>query len=216
MLKKKNNVQLLFSLKNLLISILRNLLIYFYLPLQLCPKDIADRVNLGLIPSSEPGWEAACRAIKKCSGGILHIHGNVETKKSTTKPSENLHGAHCKECSNGKPENDDRDSPKKVDGENIVRNMCSNNEATALNCSTEKNNATCLNCTNKRTLNKNSGRESWKDWSCEVSTRIRGILNRIHAPRQWRVNVLHVEHVKSYAPHVDHVVVDVDCRPILW
>nr|XP_022334826.1 tRNA wybutosine-synthesizing protein 2 homolog [Crassostrea virginica] len=73
----------------------------------LCPKDIADRVNLGLIPLSEPGWETACRALKKCSGGVLHIHGNVETKKSTTKPNENSHGAHCTECSNGKPENDE-------------------------------------------------------------------------------------------------------------
>lgn len=170
---------------------------------------------MGLIPSSEPGWETACRALKKCSGGVLHIHGNVETKKSTTKPNENSHSAQCIECSDGKPENNDRDSPKKVNDKNLVRNMCLNNEATALNCSTEKNNATCLNCTTKRTLNKNSGRESWKDWSGEVSTKIRGILDRIHAPRQWRVNVLHVEHVKSYAPHVDHVVVDLDCRPIL-
>ncbi|CAG5116343.1 unnamed protein product [Candidula unifasciata] len=42
--------------------------------LQLPP--VADRVNLGLIPSSEEGWPVAVRVLK-LSGGILHIHGNV-------------------------------------------------------------------------------------------------------------------------------------------
>lgn len=35
---------------------------------------MADRVNLGLIPSSEPSWPMACAALKQRSGGILHIH----------------------------------------------------------------------------------------------------------------------------------------------
>ena len=38
---------------------------------------MADRVNLGLIPSSEAGWPVACMALKPCTGGILHIHENV-------------------------------------------------------------------------------------------------------------------------------------------
>lgn len=29
----------------------------------------------------------------------------------------------------------------------------------------------------------------------------------------WTVQLKHVEHVKSYAPHVDHVVLDVLCKP---
>ena len=37
----------------------------------------ADRVNLGLIPSSESAWETALRLLKP-SGGWLHIHENVD------------------------------------------------------------------------------------------------------------------------------------------
>ncbi|CAH1786073.1 unnamed protein product, partial [Owenia fusiformis] len=44
---------------------------------EVCPKGVADRVNLGLIPSSEQGWEIACAALKPHSGGILHVHNNV-------------------------------------------------------------------------------------------------------------------------------------------
>lgn len=31
--------------------------------------------------------------------------------------------------------------------------------------------------------------------------------------REWRVLVRHVERVKLYAPHIRHLVLDVDCRP---
>ena len=37
----------------------------------------ADRVNLGLLPSSEPGWPLAIAALKPASGGWLHVHENV-------------------------------------------------------------------------------------------------------------------------------------------
>ncbi|XP_070200747.1 tRNA wybutosine-synthesizing protein 2 homolog [Littorina saxatilis] len=53
---------------------------------QLTLRGVADRVNLGLIPSSEEGWPVACRALKP-SGGVLHIHGNVNTH---TAACENL------------------------------------------------------------------------------------------------------------------------------
>lgn len=42
---------------------------------------MADRVNLGLIPSSEDGWPVACRVLKP-TGGVLHIHGNVNSRTS--------------------------------------------------------------------------------------------------------------------------------------
>lgn len=29
----------------------------------------------------------------------------------------------------------------------------------------------------------------------------------------WLVEVRHVEHVKSYAPHISHLVLDLECRP---
>ena len=38
---------------------------------------VADRVNLGLIPSAEMSYGAACRALRPDTGGVLHVHGNV-------------------------------------------------------------------------------------------------------------------------------------------
>jgi len=39
-------------------------------------RDLADRICLGLLPSSEQGWPLAAIALKP-SGGILHVHENV-------------------------------------------------------------------------------------------------------------------------------------------
>jgi tRNA G37 N-methylase Trm5 len=48
---------------------------------ELAPRDVADRVNLGLIPTSERGWAVGCAALKQRSGGWLHVHDNVEVPK---------------------------------------------------------------------------------------------------------------------------------------
>jgi tRNA G37 N-methylase Trm5 len=47
-------------------------ILYFYAP------GTADRVSLGLIPSSEAGWPLAVRALKP-TGGWLHVHANVSS-----------------------------------------------------------------------------------------------------------------------------------------
>ncbi len=41
---------------------------------------IADRVHLGILPSSEKAWQSAINCLKS-SGGKLHIHMNVEEEK---------------------------------------------------------------------------------------------------------------------------------------
>ncbi|XP_061345502.1 tRNA wybutosine-synthesizing protein 2/3/4 isoform X2 [Gastrolobium bilobum] len=41
------------------------------------PKNVADRVCLGLLPSSECSWVTAVRALRR-EGGILHVHGNTK------------------------------------------------------------------------------------------------------------------------------------------
>jgi tRNA wybutosine-synthesizing protein 2 len=40
-----------------------------------------DRVSLGLLPSSEGGWWTAVQALRRSTGGWLHIHGNVPVKE---------------------------------------------------------------------------------------------------------------------------------------
>jgi tRNA wybutosine-synthesizing protein 3 len=41
---------------------------------------LADRVHLGILPSSETVWLSAISCLKS-SGGMLHIHMNVEEEK---------------------------------------------------------------------------------------------------------------------------------------
>ncbi|KAD0533610.1 hypothetical protein R6Q59_016587 [Mikania micrantha] len=41
------------------------------------PKGIANRVILGLLPSSEGSWATAVRALRS-KGGMMHVHGNVK------------------------------------------------------------------------------------------------------------------------------------------
>ena len=38
---------------------------------------LADRVSLGLLPSSEGGWRVAVQVLNTVRGGWLHVHGNV-------------------------------------------------------------------------------------------------------------------------------------------
>ncbi|XP_070693241.1 tRNA wybutosine-synthesizing protein 2 homolog [Pempheris klunzingeri] len=124
--------------------------------LQLC--DTADRVNLGLIPSSEDGWPVACRLLKRTSGGILHIHQNV------TSPLPNAAAI---------PAIDD--ATQRISG-------------------------------------KKADREVWQAWADDTANRITSLLKDTTGAA-WTANIQHIEHVKSYAPHVHHIVLDLECRP---
>ncbi|XP_066038578.1 tRNA wybutosine-synthesizing protein 2 homolog isoform X1 [Chamaea fasciata] len=143
---------------------------------QLQLRDVADRVNLGLIPSSEEGWPVACRLLKKDTGGVLHIHHNVETPPA---PSAVLR------AERGSPEaaspGGEAQHPREDGGEEALGARL---------------------------------RPEWQRWAEATATRIRGLLAELHA-RPWRTRVLHVEAVKSYAPHVHHLVLDLECRPVL-
>lgn len=41
------------------------------------PDGSADRVHLGLLPSSEEGWPIAVRLLRPRKGGWMHVHANV-------------------------------------------------------------------------------------------------------------------------------------------
>ena len=53
----------------------------------------------------------------------------------------------------------------------------------------------------------------WLHWCEKVSLVIRQLLSEVHGGI-WQTRILHVEHVKSYAPHVDHIVLDLKCMPV--
>ncbi|KAJ5152389.1 hypothetical protein N7492_010684 [Penicillium capsulatum] len=42
-------------------------------------------VNLGLLPSSQPSWDNACRVLDLQRGGWLHVHENVDVRDIETK-----------------------------------------------------------------------------------------------------------------------------------
>ncbi|XP_018426951.1 PREDICTED: tRNA wybutosine-synthesizing protein 2 homolog [Nanorana parkeri] len=115
-------------------------------------EDVADRVNLGLIPTSEAGYPKACKVLKKNLGGVLHIHHNVN----------------CFLGSRGLDAEED----------------------------------TCC----WRTL-------AWRKWAESAEIKIKAMLAEVHGT-PWQTQILQVKKVKSYAPHVDHVVLDLDCRPL--
>jgi len=52
-------------------------------------KGVADRCHLGLLPSSEAVWEACLLALQP-SGGVLHIHMNVEEERIDTWVNETV------------------------------------------------------------------------------------------------------------------------------
>ena len=53
---------------------------------------------------------------------------------------------------------------------------------------------------------------SWIRWSEHVANSLRSILLDLHKS-EWTCTILHVEHVKSYAPHIDHMVADIHFVP---
>ncbi|XP_072482009.1 tRNA wybutosine-synthesizing protein 2 homolog [Notamacropus eugenii] len=130
---------------------------------------IADRVNLGLIPSSEEGWPTACQVLRQDTGGILHIHHNVESFPGKELQLPNSSEAGQKEQRAAR--NLGRQTPGKI------------------------------------------AKLEWRRWAEAAAARIEALLLQLHG-KPWETRILHVQPVKSYAPHVDHIVLDLDCRPL--
>lgn len=106
---------------------------------EVCPEGVADRVNLGLIPSSAVGWQTACKALNPQRESCwMHVHENVESKPNA----------------------------------------------------------------------KGSGSEQLEERVRQVCTIMADLMKRCHPNNSWNVTCVHVEHVKSYAPRVEHVVMD--------
>nr|XP_056714964.1 tRNA wybutosine-synthesizing protein 2 homolog [Euleptes europaea] len=142
-------------------------------------RDVADRVNLGLIPTSEEGWPVACRVLRKDVGGILHIHQNVESfPGKALQPGQDHQGP----------------TPKGQED----KGLHGGNDA-VLGAGTS---ALCP-----------AAQSAWQKWAEATGSQIRMLLQELDR-KPWRTNILHIELVKSYAPHVHHIVLDLDCRPL--
>ncbi|XP_070615962.1 tRNA wybutosine-synthesizing protein 2 homolog [Erythrolamprus reginae] len=149
---------------------------------------VADRVNLGLIPTSEEGWPVACRVLRKDVGGVLHIHQNVEAfpgkaLKLSQQPEENQ-------------------SPE----QGATQTICCGQEDRV----TLKDHNVLQNVGQSFLV---SSKPEWQGWAEVTATRIQNLLQDLDR-KPWKTQISHLEHVKSYAPHVDHLVLDLDCRPL--
>ena len=237
----------------------------------MCPRGIADRVNLGLIPSSEQGWPVACAALNPLTGGILHVHDNVTTAPQQAVDCSRLQvnnltpnnamehavaqiqqgqkmGERSTKCSNEyesvealqsisacnmekktlqMDNNMQRDLSQEVKGQqgdqevkgqhgdlHKARKQCDGfmSRTDAIETTFTENAATLLRTHNALV---SDARKQWCDWARNVAGQIKSILEKMHVGKEWKVDVVHVEHVKSYAPHVDHLVADVECRPAM-
>ena len=66
-------------------------------------------------------------------------------------------------------------------------------------------------------VNKNeklySQKPEWVEWSKHAEAKIKSLLESRDGSIQWSVSTEHIEYVKSYGPRVDHLVLDLLCRP---
>jgi len=198
---------------------------------EVCPVGVADRVNLGLIPSSRAGWPTACRALKPHSGGVLHIHDNVDSKphdinKKQCDTQGVQYGTVVKCCLQANPVNAKNSAPTcqcshgnkqhsnivpTTSDSNIDTKTCSDSVSMDSNYTTLELHSECSQHTCSAVC---AGLcAAWHSWMLHTQREIQAILVR-QSGKAWAVRATHVEHVKSYAPHIDHLVLDLDCRPL--
>ena len=158
---------------------------------QVTPKNFADRVNLGLIPTSTSSWKAACEALNTTSGGWLHIHENIECTART------------------------EGSIKKVNFDSV------RNESTGRASVLDEKETKCYclhedNCIINRTYKKNLNNLKKGIWCSFVNETLVTLTKYFEdfSHKQWVINVRHIEYLKSYAPRIDNLVFDIECRPL--
>ena len=216
------------------------------LPNQVAPKGIAHRVNLGLLPSSEEAWPAACEALTQDQRGAglgvwLHIHGNVCSKPGTQHYAEFNQwvepGHKGLKTANQWVEPKHKGLKTAVQSNQWVEpkqkgltDLVSHKDGFL--SGTEENlyeqsqpQPSCVNSGSQATTRRKFKVEAWERWAEHVATSIRQLLGERNpavglggeeggSRRGWEVCVRHLERVKSYAPHVDHLVADVECKVV--
>lgn len=64
-----------------------------------------------------------------------------------------------------------------------------------------------------RGSHRDKDRDAWKTWAENTASYIAELLRDL-VGGLWKTNIKHIEHVKSYAPHIHHIVLDLECRPL--
>lgn len=150
----------------------------------------ADRVSLGLIPSSQEAWPVAVALLSDVRGGTLHIHGVApleEVKEAAKAPVQLAVSVH----------------PRDAAGDAATA-VCTEIRAT-ITTADDVDAAVGGNCRLGQRLQ--FAQEALK--SVAELVREKAVRGRT----DWRVYIHHVERVKSYAPKLFHFVVDIVAQP---
>ncbi|ESS30870.1 kelch repeat-containing protein [Toxoplasma gondii VEG] len=164
----------------------------------------ADRVSLGLIPSSEQAWSTALAVVNRERGAMLHVHG-IGPMEFVEKPAHSLRVS----CEAGRW--------------NLISEpgVC----ATECDCKVSASSHFRSSETAYATIHGQKlylGRDIGRDlkFAQHVLRRLAGLavadfpsLFGSHSDCTWVFSLCHVERVKSYSPKQYHFVVDVSCRP---
>ena len=145
----------------------------------------------------------ACAVLRSDKGGWLHVHGNVTSGLTDSEKTAN---------------------DRTVTALPLLRTPCASSEeanpSTTSSISTSHYSEVSDTChhffleENKMPSCNKKVKAEWLDWAKYVAQTLLTHLKKSHDNKNWNVKIRHIEHVKSYAPHIDHVVLDVECRPV--
>lgn len=166
-------------------------------------RESADRVSLGLIPSSEDGWLAALAALRT-RGGMLHVHMNVPRGGGRAWARNTLLPALRALL-------DSDVARETAEQQGVVFDSVAVPAAHGAANSKSSGDSAAVVLPRGLTVHPAAG---------AVLASPALALSSLRAPapaapllsagkREWALEVTHVEVVKSYAPQVEHVVVDI-------
>ena len=137
----------------------------------------------------------ACAVLRSDRGGWLHVHGNVTSGLTDSEKKVNdrtVSALSLLRTSHASSEEENPSTAHKV-SDGCDHFLLEKNEMPSCN---------------------KKVKAEWLDWAKYVTRTLLKHLKKSHDNQNWNVKIRHIEHVKSYAPHIDHVVLDVECRPV--
>lgn len=157
-----------------------------------CPRKIADHVNMGLIPSCEEYWMTAAEILNP-SGGVIHVHGNVTSHLSEP------YTITCDTC---------EDLLSRLSINVSVTTDCAHLQGFAVRTF----NGSEFEIEVTRPVSEIKWKTLfWYIWSVHILHSFCANLARAHNCK-WEIQPIFLHRVKAYAPHIDHLVLDISCR----
>uniref|UniRef100_A0A915K6Y6 tRNA(Phe) (4-demethylwyosine(37)-C(7)) aminocarboxypropyltransferase n=1 Tax=Romanomermis culicivorax TaxID=13658 RepID=A0A915K6Y6_ROMCU len=207
---------------------------------KVCPSEVADRVNLGLLPTASPYWLTACRALKP-TGGYLHIHENVTLSKlqksvsidscgpkyspesGVSHKNEFEHHATlkslCHKQANLNPVLEDAENVShlnNLNGDSVHEDHDVKKERRRLSqvILQEIEDFDIINfepTIDERFVDEwNKVDKSYRQFCTSAAHKVYKYLNNLR-DQKYKVRIDRIGKIKSYAPQIDHVVLDLFC-----